>query len=132
MPPLKSLRPRQKRILEYIERFLDENGIPPTVRDIQKGCDISSTSVVDYNLRLMERDGYLKRRSEVARGIELLDETGQPVANGAVRVQIVGYIAAGEPIPAFSTEGASAAVEFDTVEVRPDLKRGTGPCSRCR
>ena len=126
MPPKKKLRPRQQRILDFIERFLDENGIPPTVRDIQRGCEISSTSVVDYNLRLMERDGYLKRRSEVARGIELLDETGQPVANGAVRVQIVGNIAAGEPLPAFSSEGAGSASEFDIVEVRPELKKQHG------
>ncbi len=123
MPSQKGLRPRQKLMREFIQQFLDENGIPPTVRDIQRGCDISSTSVVDYNLRLMERDGYLKRRSEVARGIELLDEMGQPVINGAVRVQIVGTIAAGEPIPAFSYEGAAG---LDTVEVRPDLKKQHG------
>lgn len=126
MPPKKNLRPRQQQILDFIERFLDENGIPPTVRDIQRGCSISSTSVVDYNLRLMERDGYLKRRSEVARGIELLDETGLPVANGAARVQIVGSIAAGEPIPAFSSEGVNSAAEFDIVEVRPELKKRHG------
>ncbi len=126
MPPKNSLRPRQQQILEFIEQFLDENGLPPTVRDIQRGCKISSTSVVDYNLRIMERDGYLKRRSEVARGIELLDETGQPVVNGSVRVQIVGSIAAGEPIPAFSTEGAASAAEFDIVEVRPELKKKHG------
>ena len=59
MPSQKGLRPRQKLMREFIQQFLDENGIPPTVRDIQRGCDISSTSVVDYNLRLMERDGYL-------------------------------------------------------------------------
>ena len=123
MPPKKPLRPKQKRILEFIQQFLDENGIPPTVRDIQKECEISSTSVVDYNLRIMERDGYLRRRQDIARGIELLDETGQPVINGAVRVQIVGSIAAGEPIPAFSSEGAAAAAEFDTVEVSPELKK---------
>ena len=126
MPPKKNLRPRQQQILDFIEQFLDENGIPPTVRDIQRGCSISSTSVVDYNLRLMERDGYLKRRSEMARGIELLDETGLPVANGAARVQIVGSIAAGEPIPAFSSEGVDSAAEFDIVEVRPDLKKRHG------
>ena len=126
MPPKKNLRPRQQQILDYIGQFLDQNGIPPTVRDIQRGCSISSTSVVDYNLRLMERDGYLKRRSEVARGIELLDETGLPVANGAARVQIVGSIAAGQPIPAFSSEGVDSAAEFDIVEVRPDLKKRHG------
>ena len=42
-------------------------------------------------------------------------------------LQIVGSIAAGEPIPAFSSEGAAAAVEFDIVEVRPELKKKHGP-----
>ena len=126
MPSTKALRPRQQRMLEFIEQFLEENGMPPTVRDIQRGCEISSTSVVDYNLRQLERDGYLKRRSEIARGIELLDETGLPVTNGAARVQIVGSIAAGEPIPALSSEGDAGAAEFDIVEVRPELKKKHG------
>lgn len=126
MPSNKQLRPRQKRMLEFIEQFLEENGMPPTVRDIQRGCEISSTSVVDYNLRLLERDGFLKRRSEIARGIELLDETGLPVTSGVARVQIVGSIAAGQPIPALSSEGDAGAAEFDIVEVRPELKKRHG------
>ncbi len=76
----KKLSARRQQILDYIHDFLQENGLPPTVRDIQKACDISSTSVVDYNLRLLDRDGYLNRRPDVARGIELLDEAGQPVS----------------------------------------------------
>ena len=126
MPSNKALRPRQERILEFIAKFLEEFGMPPTVRDIQRGCEISSTSVVDYNLRQLERDGYIKRRSEIARGIELLDETGLPVNNGSVRVQIVGSIAAGQPIPALSSEGDGGAAEFDIVEVRPELKKKHG------
>ncbi len=122
----KDLRPRLKQMLEYIERFFEENGIPPTVRDIQRGCNVSSTSVVDYNLRVLERDGFIKRRSEIARGLELLDETGLPVATGVARVQVVGSIAAGEPIPALSSEGDAGAAEFDVVEVHPDLKKKHG------
>lgn len=97
----------------------------PTVRDVQKGCNISSTSVVDYNLRILDRDGYLNRRPDVARGIELLDDAGQPVSN-APKVQIVGAIAAGLPIPTFSTEEAASSAEFDTVEVSPELTRRYG------
>ena len=119
------LPPRRQRILDFIQEFIPENGIPPTVRDIQKACDISSTSVVDYNLRILERDGYLNRRPDVARGIELLDQNGQPVSN-APRVQIVGGIAAGLPIPVFSTEEAASSAEFDTIEVSPDLPRRHG------
>ena len=58
----------------------------------------------------------------MARGIELLGDDGHPVSN-APRVQIVGSIVAGQPIPVFSTEGSAASEEFDTVEVPPDLPR---------
>ena len=102
-----------------------ENGIPPTVRDIQKACDISSTSVVDYNLDKLEQAGYINRRPDVARGIKILDQDGQPVSN-APRVQIVGAIAAGIPIPAWSTEASESSQEFDTVEVAPELQRQHG------
>ena len=116
---------RRRRILEFLQEFYLENGIPPTVRDIQQACDISSTSVVDYNLKQLEEAGYINRRKEVARGIELLDSEGQPVSN-APRVQIVGSIAAGLPIPVFSTEESAASEEFDTVEISPDLPRRHG------
>ena len=125
MAERRKLPPRRRQILDFIRMFIGENGIPPTVRDVQKACDISSTSVVDYNLRILDRDRYLNRRPDVARGIELLDDAGQPVSN-APRVQIVGAIAAGLPIPAFSTEGAASSAEFDTVEVSPELTRRYG------
>ena len=112
-------------MLEFIQEFMQENGIPPTVRDIQKACNISSTSVVDYNLRLMNRDGYLNRRPDVARGIELLDADGQPVSNSP-RVPIVGAIAAGLPLPVFSSEDSAATREFETIEIAPELARRYG------
>lgn len=108
--------------MEFIREFIQESGIPPTVRDIQKACDVSSTSVVDYNLRLLDRDGYLNRRPDVARGIELLDEEGQPVSNSP-RVPIVGKIAAGQPLPVFSSEGSAANSDVDAIEVSPELTR---------
>ena len=125
MTSKKRMPPRRQRILAYIQEFITDNGIPPTVRDVQKACDISSTSVVDYNLRILDRDGYLNRRPDMARGIELLDSAGQPQSS-APRVQIVGNIAAGAPLPAFSTEEAGSSAEFDTVEVATDLQRRHG------
>ena len=125
MTSKKRMPPRRQRILTYIQEFITDNGIPPTVRDVQKACDISSTSVVDYNLRILDRDGYLNRRPDMARGIELLDSAGQPQSS-APRVQIVGNIAAGAPLPAFSTEEAGSSAEFDTVEVATDLQRRHG------
>ena len=65
------LSQRQQRILAFIQKFMDEHQYPPTVRDIQNGCEVSSTSVVDYNLRKLQEMGYLTREPEVSRGIEL-------------------------------------------------------------
>ncbi len=121
----KKLSARRQQILDYIHDFLQENGLPPTVRDIQKACEISSTSVVDYNLRLLDRDGYLNRRPDVARGIELLDENGQPVST-TPRIPILGRIAAGLPLPVFSTEDSASSGEFDTIEIAPELQRKYG------
>ena len=121
----KKLPPRRQRILDFVREFSSDNGMSPTIRDIQRACQISSTSVVDYNLHRLRQDGYLNRRPDVARGIELLDNSGQPVSN-APRVQIVGGIAAGLPLPVFSTEDAASSIEFDTIEVSPDLQRRYG------
>lgn len=121
----KKLSSRRQQILDFIQEFIQEYGIPPTVRDIQKACEISSTSVVDYNLRLLDRDGYLSRRPDVARGIELLNEEGQPISS-APRVPIVGAIAAGLALPVFSTEDAASSAEFDTIEVSPELTKRYG------
>ncbi len=121
----KKLSPRRQQILGFIQEFITENGIPPTVRDIQRACQISSTSVVDYNLHKLRQAGYLNRRPDVARGIELLDDSGQPVST-APKVQIVGAIAAGQPIPVFSAEDSASSAEFDTIEISLDLQRRFG------
>ena len=121
----KKMPPRRQRIWGFLQEFYLENGIPPTVRDIQKACEISSTSVVDYNLEKLSQAGYINRRRDVARGIEILDQEGGAISN-APKVQIVGLIAAGIPIPAWSTEESEASQEFDTVEVSPELQRQHG------
>ena len=118
----RGLSARQERMLEFIRQFMRENGLPPTVRDIQAACEISSTSVVDYNLRLLQRDGYLNRRPDVARGIELVGV--RPHADPeTVTVPIVAYIAAGEPRPALSE---NASESLGTVTVPPEMAPVTG------
>ena len=94
----KPLSVKQDCILEFIEEFLSENHYPPTVRDIQNGCGISSTSVVDYNLRILQREGYLRRQADVSRGIELLGAKANGIGRNFVQVPVLGSIAAGEPL----------------------------------
>src|SRR5438309_10102053 len=70
--PVKKLSDRQKNILKYIQAYVDERGYPPSIREIGDRVGISSTSVVDYNLRVLERDGYIRRDREVSHGLELV------------------------------------------------------------
>lgn len=94
---MKQLSRRQQDILDFIERFSDERAYPPTIREIQDGLGISSTSVVDYNLNVLEQRNLIHRNRNISRGIELVGRS-QP-RRGIVSIPVVGRIAAGEPIP---------------------------------
>jgi repressor LexA len=94
---MKGLSSRQQRILEFIGRFYKDRRYPPTVREIVSSCGISSTSVADYNLNILEREGYIRRHPGISRGIELSAQDDLPGAS--VSIPLAGLIAAGEPIP---------------------------------
>jgi repressor LexA len=116
------LSAKRRQIVDFILQFMEERGYPPTVRDIQGGCGISSTSVVDYHLKVLEKEGHLRRDPEVSRGIEL---PGRASASQLrVQVPIIGQIAAGEPIPVPGSETWDAAAGADFLEVTADLIRG--------
>ncbi len=117
----KALSPKQKRILEFIRKFVDANGYPPTIRDIVSGCDISSTSVVAYNLARLETAGHIRRHADISRGIELT--TSRRRHRDTVSVPIIGQIAAGEPIPVPYTETWDT-VASEQLEITKDLTRG--------
>ncbi|MDP2931394.1 MAG: transcriptional repressor LexA [Chloroflexota bacterium] len=119
---MRTLSPRQKKIIDFIYQFVVDSGYPPTVRDIVNGCGISSTSVVDYNLKILEQAGYLRRHPEVSRGIELL--TLSPALRYRVQVPIIGQIAAGVPIPVPAADTWDATASAETMEVTEDLTRG--------
>ncbi|MFP6679137.1 MAG: transcriptional repressor LexA [Dehalococcoidia bacterium] len=97
---MREISERQQNMLGFIEEFLDDYGYPPTVRDIQTGCDISSTSVVDYNLKALIEKGYINRDAEVSRGLQLVQGIGQrSEMSDLVAVPLLGTIAAGNPFP---------------------------------
>ena len=97
MEPEKTLSHKQQRILKFLCDFLEEKEYPPSIRDIVRGCGLTSTSVANYNLNILEREGYIRRDHEVSRGIGLLP--GVHSRGQVVRVPVIGQIAAGEPIP---------------------------------
>ena len=115
------LSARQKQILSFISGFDEEHSYPPTIRDIQYACSISSTSVVDYNLKILERKGYIRRDREVSRGIEVLGRSRQRVETD--RVPVLGSIAAGEPIPVAEQDSWAATEPVDVLDLPQGLVR---------
>ena len=119
---MKDLSLRQQAILDFISSFLDVNDYPPTIRDIQRELDISSTSVVDYNLKVLEERDYIRRNRNISRGIELVSRT--PGRTNVVSIPVIGQIAAGQPIPVpTDLEGSDVA---DVIELSPDFVPNAG------
>lgn len=119
---MKTLSTKQQRIIDFVHRFWLERSYPPTVRDIVNGCGISSTSVVDYNLDILEREGYIRRHPGISRGIELV--TQSPAPRRSLRVPVIGQIAAGEPIPVPTPDTWDVTASSETLEVPEDLTQG--------
>ena len=118
---MRVLSSKQQKIIDFIHQFLVDRSYPPTVREIVSGCGISSTSVVDYNLNILEQEGYIRRHPEVSRGIELL--TLSPALRYRLQVPIIGQIAAGEPIPVPTPDTWDVTASSETLEVTEDLVR---------
>lgn len=117
----KGLTERQIKILEVLERYSNQNGYPPSIREICDKADISSTSVVNYYLNQLEESGHIERDGRVSRGIRLikpLSEVSAVQAVGSVgaqlkksveavrqaveevlQVPVLGRIVAGSPLP---------------------------------
>lgn len=91
----KKLSKRQRCMLDFIAQHYETTGIAPSIREIGSACDISSTSVVEYNLKRLEEMDYIERNREVARGIVLKNWSDR----NRLSVPVFGSIAAGEPIP---------------------------------
>ena len=105
------------RILQFIRDFFDDRGYAPTVRDIVKGCSLSSTAVVQHHLNVLEREGHIHRDPEVFRSIQLADR------KNVVSVPLLGTIAAGEPISVPTAETWSSR-PLEVVELSDELTGG--------
>lgn len=114
---MKPLSRRQQDILTFIAGFSEEHSYPPTIREIQEGLGISSTSVVDYNLKVLEQRDEIRRNRNISRGIEL---TRKPAATpNLVTIPVIGQIAAGQPIPVPDDLATEAFPE--TLDLSPSM-----------
>ena len=118
----KGLTDRHMKILHFLQDFQNENGYPPSIREIGEQTGISSTSVVNYYLDQLEKLGYIKRDRHISRGVVATEKLSEVfgsavrVIEDLLRIPIAGPIAAGLPLPVpgtdFSYFDAEANVEI--------------------
>lgn len=132
---MQGLTERQRQILEFISKRIQEQGYPPTIREIGEQMGIRSTNGVNDHLKALERKGFLKReglKSRALRPVSSLDVAALPGAEdedlplaGAsvlpamipsagdlVDVPVLGRVAAGSPI--LADEHVESTVRIDS------------------
>ncbi|MCE1252796.1 MAG: transcriptional repressor LexA [Anaerolineae bacterium] len=123
---------RHFKILRYLIKFQEENGYPPSIRQIGESIGVNSTSLVDYYLNQLEEQKYIERDQHTSRSIRVINVPPEPtlaaafetagrmavdVANSVLNIPVWGTIFASEPIP---TNEERSTPEY-TIEIARSL-----------
>ena len=90
---MRQLTPRQKQILELIQEFIAEYGMPPTRAEISRELGFKSANAAEQHLRALQKKGVLELLPGASRGIQLKDSLRDQLG-----LPLIGRVAAGSPI----------------------------------
>ncbi len=93
-----ALTKKQRKVLDFINKFIEKNGYSPSFREIGRGLKLSSVATVAQHIRALEKKGMISKDNNAARSI-LPVEDDQLLESG-IFLPIMGSIAAGTPIAA--------------------------------
>lgn len=116
---MKPLTKEQSRVLSFIVQQQQENGVPPTVREICDAMGYRSINSASQHLRLIEQKGHIRLIKGKARGIELLIDLPRESDGNRIDVPLVGSVAAGRPV--IAVENLEGHITLDR-----NLFRGDG------
>ena len=138
----KGLTERHQKILDYLDKRTNQQGYPPSIREIGEATGISSTSVVTYYLKQLVEMGMIERDPKFSRAVRLtkapaaptkarLAEAAKAVASAVdelIRVPVVGRIFAAVPVPVpasdFSYYDAESSINIAR-SLLPAREKGT-------
>ena len=109
---MRELTPRQRQILEMIQEFISETGMPPTRAEIAAELGFKSANAAEEHLRALQRKGVLELLPGASRGIQLKDSLRDQMG-----LPLVGRVAAGSPI--LAEEHIEAHYRIDQQLFRP-------------
>ncbi|MDJ0759705.1 MAG: transcriptional repressor LexA [Woeseiaceae bacterium] len=109
---MRELTPRQNQILEMIQDFIDETGMPPTRAEIARELGFKSANAAEEHLRALQKKGVLELVPGASRGIQLKDSLREQIG-----LPLVGRVAAGNPI--LAEENIEARYRLDPALFNP-------------
>lgn len=106
---------KQRRVFDFIRRYIESNHEPPTIAEIGRQFQMSSSASVHAHLIALEREGLIKRIPNVSRGIQIVEQQQQETTTDENNeIPLLGTVAAGQPI--------EAILSHDTVSVPRDMQ----------
>lgn len=109
-----ALTKRQSEVLEFVRRYIDDQGYAPSFEDIAQEFEFQSLATVHEHLSNLERKGYIRRSPNESRAIDILPPRGRAVAS---EIPLLGTVAAGSPIESLAHD-ESVAVPDDILPRR--------------
>jgi len=106
--PLTILTKRQKEILDFITRFVDEKGYSPSLVEIGENFGLSSVATVHKHVENLQKKGFVTRTWNANRSLNLTEKS---LSLRAIRLPLAGRVAAGRPIEAVEQHEVIAVPE---------------------
>lgn len=107
---------RQKQILDFIRQYIDKYSYSPTLGEIAEAIGVSSLATIHEHLQALVSKGVIKKFEGAVRGIEVIDQKVSSALKG-IELPVLGFIAAGSPIMAYTDPDA-------TIKVAPSMVSG--------
>jgi len=112
---MSSLTKKQKQVFDFINTYISENGISPTIEEIRKELKLKAVSTIHEHINSLKEKGYLSKSEHSARSLSLKKEI-----KSIVEIPIIGRIAAGNPIEAIEN------VEDTVSIINPSIRTSEG------
>lgn len=93
---MEQLKPKEQRVLDYLNKTIDEQGYPPSVREVCTALGFKSTSTVQMYINRLISKGYISKSDGKSRTIRKIDESEDGTKK--YKVPVIGQVAAGLPI----------------------------------
>ena len=119
----KDLTSKQKAVFDFLKKYLEKKGFPPTLREIASHFGLRGPKAPQKTLQILEKKGYIRRVPGGSRAIEILRYVDKDGRHGGLpyatlSIPIIGRVRAGEPI--LAVENIEGYINLDRSLVSSD------------